>query len=67
MKDTVLLSYIILDIIVLLTGILILVFGLSVKSEISRPSTLDTVARNLILNTFPVNGKIHFFAPKTVW
>lgn len=58
MKDTVLLSYIILDIIVLLTGILILVFGLSVKSEISRPSTLDTVARNLILNTFPVNATI---------
>ncbi|KAI1000142.1 hypothetical protein K3495_g8055 [Podosphaera aphanis] len=58
MKNGVLISYVALDVLFVTSGIVMLVFALSTKSELSRQPDLETVARQLILNTCPLNVMI---------
>lgn len=51
-----LLQYVLADFLFLGSGVLILVFALTTKVEVKETATLQNVARDLLLDTCPLNG-----------
>jgi hypothetical protein len=57
MKDKVLLTYAVANILFLVSGVLLLVFALTTKSNINSTPNLNTIARNLVLGETPGTGQ----------
>lgn len=55
MKDGIIFSYVAIDALFAATGVVMLVFALTTKSQLSQQPNLDSAARQLILNACPVN------------
>jgi len=58
MSDRILLTYIGLDLLFLLSGVLLLVFALTTDSNMTKTPTVDDVARNLLLMQTPLSAAI---------
>lgn len=56
MRDKILATYVVMDILFIITGGLLILFALTTKAEIAETLTLDNVARDLILTACPLNG-----------
>lgn len=61
MRDNVLLTFVGVDILFVVAGALLLVFGLMMQDDISQTPTLETAARNLLLLQCPLSGR-----PRTI-
>jgi len=58
MSDRILLTYIALDLLFALTGVVLLVFALNTKASMKKALTVETVASNLLLMQTPLNAAI---------
>lgn len=58
MKDSILLTYVVMDILFVVSGGLLIIFALTTESETSQTATVKTVARNLLLNMCPLSAAI---------
>jgi len=58
MRDNVLLTFVGVDILFVVAGALLLVFGLMMQDDISQTPTLETAARNLLLLQCPLSAAI---------
>ncbi|KIM97411.1 hypothetical protein OIDMADRAFT_204152 [Oidiodendron maius Zn] len=58
MKDKVLLTYAAMNILFLVSGVLLLIFALTTKSNIGSTPNLNTIARNLVLGETPGTATI---------
>ncbi|POS83148.1 hypothetical protein EPUL_005771, partial [Erysiphe pulchra] len=58
MKDTVLLTYIIFDLLFAIMGTVMLITALAMQSQITKPPNLDNIAKNLILSSCPLKAAI---------
>jgi len=58
MRDNILMTYIIMDLLFVGAGGLLIIFALVVKSEVTSTPTLDNVARDLFFNMCPLNAAI---------
>jgi hypothetical protein len=56
MRDNILLTYVLVDILFAVGGGLLLIFALVTKGEITQTPTLDNVATDLLLNMCPLTG-----------
>ena len=57
MRDNILLTYVVMDILFVVCGGLLIVFALTTQAEIGETPTLSNVARDLLLNTCPLQGQ----------
>ena len=64
MRDKILLTYIITDLLFVASGGLLIIFALVTKSEITSTPTLDNVARDLLFNICPLNGMLSLLVGK---
>lgn len=58
MRDNVLITYIVADVLFVVTGGLLIIFALTTEAETSQTATVKTVARNLLLNMCPLSAAI---------
>lgn len=58
MRDNILLTYIVMDILYVVSGGLLLIFALTTQAEIKGTPELATIARNLLLDECPLTGSI---------
>jgi hypothetical protein len=58
MRNNILISYVIVDILFVASGGLLIVFALMTEAETSQAPTVETVARNLLLMQCPLSGKL---------
>jgi len=58
MRDNILLTYILMDLLFVLSGGLLLIFGLTTQSMIQAAPQVDTIVRNLLLDQCPLTGAI---------
>jgi len=58
MRDNILMTYIVMDLLFVAAGGLLIIFSLVVKAEITSTPTLDNVARDLLFNMCPLNAAI---------
>ncbi|KAI6249475.1 hypothetical protein HI914_02762 [Erysiphe necator] len=58
MKDSVLLAYVVFDLLFAITGIILLITALSMQSQLSQTPNLENVAKNLILDSCPLKAAI---------
>jgi fructose-specific phosphotransferase system IIC component len=56
-RDNLLLSYIIIDLLFVVSGGLLIIFALMTEQEAKATPTLNTVARDLLLFRCPLNGQ----------
>lgn len=57
MRDNILITYIVADILFVVSGGLLIIFALTTEAETSQTPTIKTVARNLLLNMCPLSGQ----------
>ena len=57
MRDNILLTYVVMDILFVVCGGLLILFALTTQAEIGETPTLSNVARDLLLNTCPLQGQ----------
>jgi hypothetical protein len=66
MRDNILLTYVLTDILFVVCGGLLIIFALTTQAEIGEMPTLSNVARDLLLNTCPLKGRYpHLLTVKT--
>jgi len=58
MRDNILLTYVLMDILFVVCGGLLIIFALTTQAEIGETPTLSNVARDLLLNTCPLQAAI---------
>jgi hypothetical protein len=63
MRDKVLLSLVIFDVLFLVAGGLMIAGALKAKNDYQQPSTLSTVASNLLLMRCPLTGELAHALP----
>jgi hypothetical protein len=56
-NDRILLTYVAADLLFVISGGLLIIFALTTKVEAREVPTLDNVARDLLLDTCPLNGE----------
>ncbi|KAF4635792.1 hypothetical protein G7Y89_g2310 [Cudoniella acicularis] len=57
-RDNILLTYVLVDLLFVVTGGLLLIFALTTQSEVTQTPTANNVARNLLLNMCPLSAAI---------
>jgi len=56
MRDNILLSYVLSDMLFVASGGLLIIFALTMENETNQTPTVTTVARNLLLLQCPLRG-----------
>jgi hypothetical protein len=56
-NDRILLTYVAADLLFVISGALLIIFALNTKVEATETPTLENIARDLLLNTCPLNGR----------
>ena len=57
MRDKILLTYVLMDVLFLASGALLIVFALKTEAEVAKAPTIEHVARDLLLMECPLNGQ----------
>ncbi len=60
MQDKILLTYILADLLFLVSGALLIIFALTTKASNTSTPTVNSVANELLLDTCPLNGQSRF-------
>jgi hypothetical protein len=56
-RDNILLTYVVVDVLFVVTGALLIIFAINTQIEIAKPFTKDNVVKDLLLGMCPLNGK----------
>ena len=56
-RDNILLTYVVVDVLFVLTGALLIIFAITTQSEITKSFTKANVVDDLLLGMCPLNGK----------
>jgi hypothetical protein len=55
-RDNILLTYVVVDVIFVVTGALLIIFAINTQIEIAKPFTKDNVVKDLLLGMCPLRG-----------
>jgi hypothetical protein len=58
MRDNIFLAYVLADIVFVASGGLLIFFALMTEAEVAKAPTVQTVARNLLLQQCPLTGEL---------
>jgi hypothetical protein len=56
-RDNILLTYVVVDVLFVVTGALLIIFAINTQIEIAKPFTKDNVVKDLLLGMCPLNGR----------
>jgi hypothetical protein len=56
-RDNILVTYVVVDVLFVVTGALLIIFAINTQMEIAKPFTKDNVVKDLLLGMCPLNGK----------
>ncbi|EPE25721.1 hypothetical protein GLAREA_01633 [Glarea lozoyensis ATCC 20868] len=57
-RDNILLTYVVVDVLFVVTGALLIIFSINTQIEIAKPFTKDNVVKDLLLGMCPLNAAV---------